>query len=278
MISFKQFILNEEKNVYVPTEITQDDFVEWCRKNATSYLKSGNSLFRGDSKYSSNFGHLDTKDFKRVSPNTENYYTIFMDNDQTWSAFPKRSKSLICSNSRSVASGFGTVRLTIPSDRSKIGVCNNSDLWHSFPYPRDLENADDMMTFSRRMFKFYQLPRSNYITYDELIENLKFITIDKIERDLDAIDDDFGTYNSSSKQLKYMIEHNVPDMLHLYRLFFDPSDFRTYTVGSMPNIKEGSGVECWLEGECVLVDISGYSPESESERSIQDLLRNNGLI
>lgn len=277
MITFKQFVNSEHRNVYVPTEITQDDFVEWCAKNATSYLKSGNSLFRGDSKYSLNFGHLDTKDFKRVSPNTENYYTIFMDNDPTWSAFPKRSKSLICANSRAVASGFGNARLVIPSDRSKIGICNNSDLWNSFPYPNSLQQADDMMTFSRRMFKFYKLPYSNYITYDELIDNLKFISIDKIERDLDAIDDDFGTYSSSSKQLKYMIEHNVPDMLHLYRLFFDPSDFRTYTVGSMPNIKDGNNVECWIEGECVLADINGYSLD-KTERFIEKLLRDNGLI
>lgn len=69
---------------------------------------------------------------QRQSANTENYYTLFMDNLPSWNGYPKRSESLICTNYDKDSYAYGNSHIIIPFDGTVIGVCETNDVWSSF--------------------------------------------------------------------------------------------------------------------------------------------------
>lgn len=77
-----------------------------------------------------------SKSGPRRSVNTYNYYTLIMDNSKRWSKYPKRSKSLICSATKTETLKYLTDSdeyLVLPKNKTKIGQCQSDDLWFSFP-------------------------------------------------------------------------------------------------------------------------------------------------
>jgi len=65
----------------------------------------------------------------RKSANISNYYTLCIDNLPNWSAFPKRSRSMICSTNRKYASEYGQLYLVLPLNGAKIGITGERDIW-----------------------------------------------------------------------------------------------------------------------------------------------------
>jgi len=100
-------------------------------KNITSYYKNNKErIYRGSSRINSDFAITDPEQYERKSRNTYNFYTLLMDNLPNWSAYPKRSKSLVCSTNQNSAANYGgQVFLLFPFDSCKIGVCPSTDVW-----------------------------------------------------------------------------------------------------------------------------------------------------
>ena len=75
---------------------------------------------------------VDPKKFKekRISRNTSNYYTLIMDTSFKWAAYPKRSKSLICSINRTQGERYP--HRVFPENGSQMGVCPSYDMWDAF--------------------------------------------------------------------------------------------------------------------------------------------------
>lgn len=69
----------------------------------------------------------------RKSRNTENYYTLLVDNLPAFKGWPKRSKSFITTNSWTLASGYtmgeGMVYLVLPINNTKLAYVNQPDIW-----------------------------------------------------------------------------------------------------------------------------------------------------
>lgn len=102
-----------------------------CKKALAAYQK-GIRIYRG-AYDSSNFGYIEPAKHTRVSANTDNLYTLMIDNDPRWSKFPKRSKSIICSNKVYGASPYGNISVVFPVDsKQNFGIAPENDLWGSF--------------------------------------------------------------------------------------------------------------------------------------------------
>jgi hypothetical protein len=102
--------------------------------DALNAMKSGRYIFKGIEGLSETIAITDPKLMERKSANTRNHYTLLMDNLPSWQNYPKRSRSLICSTSKSRAGDFGNLYLVVPFDNASIGVCSDHDLWGGFPY------------------------------------------------------------------------------------------------------------------------------------------------
>lgn len=129
-------ILLEEKNRTL--KITESTAVSLIKKNKIplKYIIDNRMwLYRSDDilgKYLFSDPYRTNK--LRKSKNISNYYTLIIDNSENWSAFPKRSRSLILSNTIPGATGYGkNMYIVIPlEEKCKIGICPKSDIWYSF--------------------------------------------------------------------------------------------------------------------------------------------------
>lgn len=133
------------------------DVIQIVKEKAPYYfdmIKDGKlpeykQIFRGSghlSKKSPKYSAVkiyDPKSHKRHSAHTENYYTEIMDNSKYWIDYPKRSSSIIGSTDINKAAAYGTLYHVIPlEENANIGVCPNSDIWHSFKFA--LEKLDKL--------------------------------------------------------------------------------------------------------------------------------------
>lgn len=120
----------------------------------------------------------------RRSANTENYYTLWIDNSSAWSQFPKRSYSLICTTDPAKAQEYGQLRFVVPLADTAIGICPESDIWYSFdtlPFGNNLRDLMDWMFYT---FDNQDIPSSSrFMTYADLINSLKSINLDLLKTD-----------------------------------------------------------------------------------------------
>jgi hypothetical protein len=80
-------------------------------------------------------------------------YPYIFDNSEKWHQYPKRSNSLICTNSLLYAQQFGIVHRVIPLSESTLcGVCPSADIFTSFKRLHEflksidtLKNLDDKL-------------------------------------------------------------------------------------------------------------------------------------
>jgi hypothetical protein len=273
MISFKQFYLREgphdpeKANIYKPSPINSEALVDWCEEHAPSYLKliDKHPIWRGmDERVQ---GIIDTNKFNRVSANTYNHYTLWMDNHNSWAEYPKRSKALICSNDYHVAEGFGSVKLIIPADKNKIGICPDSDLWTSFshlvrlllPVSKHEMYLDDITSMLNAFIKgIYGEQEAKEVqeSYSALTTFLKKLTPKQLRYYADAADLHEYTKKQALGVADVMDNREMKSMFELFEDGFDPnkSGFKLTTAAQANKIPE-MGVELWVQGECAVIDV-----------------------
>jgi hypothetical protein len=110
------------------------DFDEFLEKKCPIAYNSPIKIYRGVETNS--MGYLlkgDSRESERVSANTDNYYTLIVDNIlPEWKKFPKRSRSFICSTSMEISKAFGKLYRVYPIGDPLIGICQSNDFWTSF--------------------------------------------------------------------------------------------------------------------------------------------------
>ena len=111
--------------------LSASEAVDWIKKNAAHTIeayktKKNCRIYRG--AFSNHKCYLvdPSKSPDRPSANTESYYTFFINNDKSWSKYPKRE--IICTSSYSEAFS-GDTFVVIPEDSAKVGICPGKDMW-----------------------------------------------------------------------------------------------------------------------------------------------------
>lgn len=286
MISFKKFISEnpgadkDQNGIYSPQQVSTEEFISWCEKYAPGYLKnissaSNSKIFRGFKNISAHStGKIDTDKMNRMSANTFNYYTLWMDNSPAWSAFPKRSKSLICSTSISAAGDYArnsAAQLIIPADSNKIGICSDDDLWFSFHVLDEMaaDSISDSYKFSMDKFMtvlYYGLSglgisenevhaaQTNYSAFESIIKRATRRSIEKI---IDSLDDaDFGErkYKNLEKLLAILEKNDLNSLYDLFVKGLDPESnkFRVTTASKFRQAEDDT--EIWVQGPCYTID------------------------
>ena len=113
-------------------DITKEQADQLLETKHSKAVTPAAEIFRGVDGYG-DYIYVDPSKSKqlRVSANTDNYYTLVIDNSPEWKDYPKRSKSLICSTDRGYADSFGEVYRVYPINGAKIGVCPGDDIWNA---------------------------------------------------------------------------------------------------------------------------------------------------
>lgn len=99
--------------------------------NCKEFSKDNTTIYRGVD-FNSKYGIVRPKKFERSSAYTDDYYSIIVDNLDSWDRYPDRSKSVVCSTSELDASRYGELFIVIPFDYADIAIAPAEDFWLSF--------------------------------------------------------------------------------------------------------------------------------------------------
>jgi len=202
-----------------------------CKNNFKRLFKSDTSIkiYRGIKNFGEDFGYIDTnKGEPRVSANTYNYMTLFMDKLPSWRGWPKRSKSVICTTSNRYAGNYGNLYYVIPYDNTKIGICPEDDVWNSFYVLSPI----DVDMFNYRL-------------------NASFMK--------NNIQGSSKNWNKLKKSLSELERYPLDDTLYKFletKPFID--NFNKLLDPKLNNFKMGiekiqSNKEIWIQGECIFI-------------------------
>ena len=224
--------------------LKEEDFIKLIKSGKyddaiKGFDKKQGILYRGvmDSKHIP-YSIIDpTKGRLRRSANTSNEYTLLMDNLPEWKDYPKRSRSLICTTDKWYADGFGDLKIVLPVNGAKLGVCTSEDLWDSFMLIFPELRASEMDSFNRRLQE---------IIGDDFDKN--WTTLRKQINKFDKGEVDFYV----SGQWQTLIDKHG-SLMKALRYLLDPKNNEFY-LSQIGNDLPRSG-EVWTDSPCLLVTV-----------------------
>lgn len=251
MTKFKNFLLNESDLIYRRTKIIKpEEAMDFIKNKCTDvldfYRKSNIRIFRGTSK--GNYLYIDTRGKKeRTSRDIPNFYTLIINNDQSWKNFPKRQ--IICSTIR-VAYG-NVLYVVFPVNGSKIGVCPESDIWYSF-YGIKKARIKSIVIFLDELDIFF-----------EKHVNINIKTYEDLKKACDEIDKKINNRNKIIFEFINYDEFKKRGLFNILIDLFSPKNFEVVDTKKLNKLK--SGREVWMDTECVFIGENEFSFFDELE-------------
>lgn len=267
-MQFKQFLLNEAKNIII--EIDKKTAVQTIKNNCKDFLnlykKSKNLLYRGSRSTNGSFSYGDSSKGTRKSKNTENYYTLIIDNSSDWKQYPKRSKSFICTTSKNYAGDYGIPNLVFPKDGTSFGICPKGDIWNSFKTVEyDLEKFNSYIGSIGHAFDVKILDDTNENFKNSLLKLSKKINSKKFDSYNDyknyfvAHGDDrnlqYDNYKNFNVSRKFY--ENSDNIYKFLSSLLKPTEFKLQTTSNFSVVGSG-GKEVWFSGPAVFVNLEEY--------------------
>jgi len=260
MVKFKDYI--KESGAYAPAV----DVKQY--KEAILKQKDYKQIYRG-MKDTGNIIVADGNQLERKSANTENYYTLIIDNSPAWKEYPKRSKSFICTTEASVADAYASnilgkkaVYKVIPLENQNIAACTRSDFWFSFqrgmkkyglydinsaldPNIDDLSSLNDALHRSSEKLIGKTLDQDTYESFRNGISEL--------EKRIKNIDTSRLVMNDPNWQLfvgavKPYLEKM--DLIQYLEMVLDPK-LNFIEIGNHSELKNDA--EVWLSGKVLFI-------------------------
>lgn len=240
--------------------LTVDEFKAYMPKLELALAKTeqGHKIFRG-SPNPYPILYNDPTSYERVSRNTSNELTLLMSHVlPSWQSWPKRSRSLICSNHFGTASSYSRNQgayIVLPLGDPDIAIVPGGDLWDSFKmYPPDFnQNFDDIFRTFRLVVPTAKWP-AKIVTPQDMVQVLK--TYDAIIQKNPDIIETLRDEISGSRL------HGIATMLDLVTsgnsissldTFLSPTSNEFTKVKYKDFFATGANNEIWFSGPAVLI-------------------------
>lgn len=240
--------------------LTLSDAQDYYQEEVSSVWSSSNTqIFRGNKNFDRPYGIVHPSEFERKSENTDNYYTLLMDNMEEWKKYPKRSESIVCTSHYLHAKEYGIPYLVLPLGNIKFGIAPEEDIWGSFDIKLNLLNSY-LNKLSERVYGFGEdeIPDNNISEFREAVL--------EIDRRLKSGDTRHGydyedVMDAGSHGLwEFLYEYlnsNYDNLYEYIKSLLDPekNGFEIKKYGT--NFKVPDRREVWTDGPCLLVAYQG---------------------
>lgn len=217
----------------------------------------------------------------RKSENTSNIYTrLLSDILPSWSKYPKRNKSFICTSNYSKASGYdknGGLYIILPENGAKIGICPEDDIWDSFHILRN--KYDFNLSRFNRAFINYLREKAEKNGFE--IDNFADIFVDysrneiinffkKLDK-LPTLQIDYNTGTEDYINFKTDIEEYISEggsLISFLNRILDPVKNNFTYTNSIKDVftPYPENNEIWVEGACLLLNFTNYKFYNEKEK------------
>jgi hypothetical protein len=244
----------EDKNIkQVKTAI--DFAVEKYRRNNVTIYKGSDNYHHTEVFYRDPTAHAQP----RISANTQNYVTLWVDNSKEWTHFPKRGRSLICSTDAHTASGYGEVAVVMPLENTKIGVCSKPDFWDSFS--ETMPPAHGVLELNVFIDKIIrkQLGQKLYqksLTYSKLVDIFNELELP------DTMRTGFG---------RWVEQHGWQ---HTMDMILDPKA-NEFSLTTWQQFNITGDHEVWLSAPCAMLRVELFQELAAGKINIGQLLASN---
>jgi hypothetical protein len=194
-----------------------------------------------------------------------------MDNSPYWKKYPKRSKSIVCTNDENVAQIYGNVYVVIPLDKNaKFGICPEIDIWSSFSFAGHSLNDFNSFIYSctqltdtdnipgkihdmrdvRMILKIFYDKRKDILNiplYTRIWNSYSYDITNLFKKLLSL---DYTSYKDFEKHIFDMMDPKVNDFMLI--------DFYTNY-----NKLSQTAIEVWTDSDCVLIKWHEFEEFSE---------------
>jgi hypothetical protein len=266
MITFKQYLREEEERQSRVAPIEVDYAVKWMENYAEDYLKKGVFLFRGaGGQRHQGVTHGDASHgAPRKSANTANYYTLWMDNHPDWKGLPRRGNAFITTTNPEQAARYGEQFIVIPKDDAKIGLVKTPDIWATKIDDTRLLHFNEMTQAALEFLELNDYPTS----FAELRDSLKQASVSQWDDKLRAK----GFRGPPATLVDMMNRHKVDNLFDLWEKLVTPSLYDFATGGNLPTSTKG---EVWVDGEALFIPVNQSSISATDQFEILDWSKEN---
>lgn len=229
--------------------------------HAFEKAKNGNRIFKGFDMPLNKDVLLLTPIKNRKSANTHNYYTLWINNNAEWYAYPKRN--LICSSNYNTADryAFDTAFIVLPKNGANIGICPTADIWFSTinnfgmtlsSFNEFLKGVFDIL---KTHLKLIQNPQSYKQLYNNILsinkaigykKNLNEKLLKETIKELRIFTTDYDTINNIIMENGFLIF--VERFLSPTLNGFEHTTIENYKIPS------NTSHEIWLDSDCLIFE------------------------
>lgn len=245
-------------------EINEDEFRAFLPRLKLAFEKmmepGDNKIYRGTPS-SAAMAFVDPTEAERKSRNTTNEYTLLFSHIlPSWQAWPKRSRSLICSESYDTSFSYartGSPYVVFPLDNPIIAICPSYDFWDSFGLkPQDFNDHLNIFYNSiKEIFKNeltfpYQGEKetpAGLIKVIKLIDKLLVARPDQMKQAIDLFKSE-----SYGDKMTFLDLFKTGDTLAKFNDFFDPAK-NGFDKVQYSDFNSSGRKEVWLSAPCVLI-------------------------
>jgi hypothetical protein len=253
-----KIILSGSKHGWNSVSITEENLyklVKTSYSSAYSKFLEGYKIYRGERDFGyNNEKIIITKTFSRYSENdnTNIYTVLFSELLPSWSNYPKRNHSLICSSNLESASDYGDLFLILPKNDTKLGICPLSDIWVSFSKLEEFDTLAEFTNFIYNISKIMNINIKNKSGIIKFFNNFSF----EVEKEKKNIEYYISNFISKSGGLRFyhkMIE-NKNNLFNYFDNLLNPeiNHFELITIENY-NLKEKQRKELWFDGQFIAI-------------------------
>jgi len=180
----------------------------------------------------------------RRSVEEKNYYTLMLNNFESWENFPKRQQ--ICE-----LNGFWISKrnshIVIPFDNSKWGVTTDTDIWYCNFF-------DGSLKIINRILNTHNISDENW---EKFIEDLILLGSEYSDKVFSSISKYLFSSNVSTEQLK----NRYVTVYHFFKDELTPKNlkFKLTEYNKLKDINEQ--LEIWTDSPCLYVNTDTYYNE-----------------
>ena len=272
MIRLKNILNEAYDQVGRSKPIDMEETLKLFKNHCQYYVNISTPIYRGvyDSRITNYAYLISPAQHKRISANTENYYTLLIDNSPLWKDYPKRSESIVCSTSQAAAFSYGSVNWVIPFVGSKIGMCPQNDMWVSFDKMNTELDVRDLGVFNNLLSSaYYHLVSKELVPFkglngkdaNQFFQQLK--EFDKPSCKKAILEWSIKADSHSYKEYKIFTHWNNSGLNFTEYLLtlLDPKSngfelVKAENFSAPQDTKRGN--EVWTDGDCLLIPDKNY--------------------
>jgi len=225
--------------------------------------ENGTKIIRAISDFDSEFGFINPKEFTKKAANTNNYYTLVIDNSERWKSFSKRSKSVVCwaiNDLQELPQPANNLHLVVPKEGANLGVASEKDFWLSFDGFHLVSGfntpLNDLVSYA---LSEDELPDVNFDSFKKKIKEVDGVLKNKNGKSYKSlIKPTSKAYSSTKSFVKEYLNSQFDNLLNFIEFKLDPkrNDFQLKSYSK--NFKVSKRREVWTSSPCLLIHYQSY--------------------